>query len=171
VGVFPVLAAQIYGLRPSQTGIYLSVFLAGFALCAPLGGMLSDRLGRIRPILIGTVVYGLMLMLVGRVSAEMLYVVMAIGGLSGAVLYPPSIALVGDYAAPDQRGVAMAGFNLAGSIGYAAGPLIFGLLADYFDLLAPPVVAGLMCLAAALIAAPFLLRRERTTLRLEPGAE
>jgi len=171
VGQFPILAAQIYGLKPSQTGIYLSVFLAGFALFSPVGGVISDRLGRVRPMLLGTVVYGLMLMLVGRVSAEMLYVVMAIGGLSGAVLYPPSIALVGDYAGPGQRGVAMGGFNLAGSIGYAAGPLLFGLLADFYDLLAPPLVAGALCLLASLIAAPLLLRRERAALRLEPGAE
>jgi DHA1 family tetracycline resistance protein-like MFS transporter len=171
VGQFPILAAQIYGLKPSQTGIYLSVFLAGFALFSPVGGVISDRLGRVRPMLLGTIVYGLMLMLVGRVSAEMLYVVMAIGGLSGAVLYPPSIALVGDYAGPGQRGVAMGGFNLAGSIGYAAGPLLFGLLADFYDLLAPPLVAGGLCLLASLIAAPLLLRRERATLRLEPGAE
>jgi MFS transporter, DHA1 family, tetracycline resistance protein len=125
----------------------------------------------VRPMLLGTVVYGLMLMLVGRVSAEMLYVVMAIGGLSGAVLYPPSIALVGDYAGPGQRGVAMGGFNLAGSIGYAAGPLLFGLLADFYDLLAPPLVAGALCLLASVIAAPLLLKRERAALRLEPGAE
>lgn len=174
VGQFPILAAQVYGLTRSQTGIYLSVFLAGFALFSPLGGVLSDKLGRVRPMLIGTVIYGLMLLLVGRVSPEMLYVVMAIGGLSGAVLYPPSIALVGDYAAPGQRGVAMGGFNLAGSIGYAAGPLVFGLVADFSGILSQPILAGGLCLAASLVAAPFLLkreRRERSALRLEPGAE
>ncbi|MEO8288814.1 MAG: MFS transporter [Chloroflexota bacterium] len=162
VGQFPVLAAEVYGLTPSQTGIYLAVFLAGFALFSPLGGLLSDRFGRIKPMLLGTVVYGLTLMLVGRVGPEMLFVVMAVGGLSGAVLYPPSIALVGDYAAPSQRGIAMGGFNLAGSIGFAAGPLLFSLIADATDLLAPPIVAGLLCLVAAAIAAPLLLRRSRS---------
>ncbi len=161
VGQFPILAGEIYGLTPAQTGIYLAVFLAGFALFSPLGGLLSDRLGRIRPMLLGTVVYGLMLMLVGRVSPEMLYVVMAIGGLSGAVLYPPSIALVGDYAAPGQRGIAMGGFNLAGSIGFAAGPLLFSLIADATNLLVPPLVAGALCILAAGIAAPLLLQRMR----------
>jgi MFS family permease len=115
-----------------------------------------------------------MLLLVGQVSAEMLYVVMAIGGLSGAVLYPPSIAMVGDYAAPGQRGVAMGGFNLAGSIGYAAGPLLFGLIADYAGILAQPLVAGSLCLLTVAATAPLLLRRERrerTGLRLEPGSE
>lgn len=174
VGQFPILAAEVYGLTRGQTGAYLSVFLAGFALCSPLGGLLSDRLGRVRPMLIGTAIYGLMLLLVGRVSPEMLYVVMAIGGLSGAVLYPPSIALVGDYAAPGQRGVAMGGFNLAGSIGYAAGPLVFGLIADYAGILTQPLVAGGLCILAAVATAPLLLRREkreRGGLRLEPGAE
>jgi MFS transporter, DHA1 family, tetracycline resistance protein len=164
VGQFPVLATEIYGLKPSQTGAYLAAFLACFALFSPLGGLLSDRLGRVYPMLLGTVVYGLMLMLVGRVGPEMLYVVMMVGGLSGAVLYPPSIALVGDYAGPSQRGVAMGGFNLAGSIGFAAGPLLFSLIADASGLLASPLVAGGLCLLAAAVAAPLLLRRERASL-------
>jgi MFS family permease len=171
VGLFPVLAAQVYGLKPSQTGIYLAIFLICFALFSPLGGWLSDRLGRVRPMLLGTVVYGLMIMLIGRVSPEMLFAVMAIGGLSGAVLYPPSIALVGDYAGDDQRGVAMGGFNLAGSIGFALGPLVFSLVADGAGLLTAPMMAGGICLLAAGVAAPLLLRRERPALRLEPEAD
>jgi MFS family permease len=159
VGQFPVLAAQVYGLKASQTGIYLSVFLACFALFSPLGGLLSDRLGRFRPMLLGTLIYGLMIMFVGRAGPDLLYVVMAIGGLAGAVLYPPSIALVGDYAAPGQRATAMGGFNLAGSIGFAAGPLIFSLIADATDLLVPPLVAGGLCIFAAVLAAPLLLKR------------
>jgi MFS transporter, DHA1 family, tetracycline resistance protein len=168
IGQFPVLAAQIYGLAPSQTGVYLSVFLFCFAFFSPLGGLLSDRLGRVRPMLLGTVVYGLMLMLVGRVSPEMLFVVMAVGGLSGAVLYPPSIALVGDYAGPEQRGVAMGGFNLAGSIGFALGPVLFSLIADATNLLTPPLVAGALCLLAAAVSAPILLRRGRERPSLTP---
>ncbi len=85
---------------------------------------------------------------------------MALGGLSGPILYPPSVALVGDYASPGQRGVAMGGFNLAGSAGFAAGPLLFGLIADAYGLLAIPLVAGSLCLIVAAGAAPLLLRKE-----------
>jgi MFS family permease len=159
VGQFPVLAREVYNASPAQTGAYLSVFLACFALFSPLGGLLSDRLGRVRPMLLGTLIYGFTLMFVGRASPEMLYVVMAVGGLSGAVLYPPSIALVGDYAGRNQRGVAMGGFNLAGSIGFAAGPLLFSLIADASNLLVAPLVAGALCLLAVALSAPILLRR------------
>lgn len=165
VGQFPVLAAQVYGLDARERGIYLAVFLVCFALFSPLGGFLADKVDRFRPMLAATALYGLMLMLVGRAGPELLYAVMAIGGLSGAVLYPPSIALVGDYAGPGQRGVAMGGFNLAGSIGFAAGPLIFSLIADGFGLLAPPIVAGALCLVAAAVALPLLLRAERAAPR------
>jgi MFS family permease len=161
VGLFPVLAAQVYELSPAQTGIYLFVFLFCFALFSPLGGLLSDRLGRFRPMLLGTLIYGVMIMLIGRVGLDMLFVVMAVGGLAGAILYPPSIALVGDYAAPDQRGIAMGGFNLAGSIGFATGPLLFSLIADATNLLVPPLVAGALCILAAFLAVPLLLRRAR----------
>jgi MFS family permease len=159
VSQFPILADRVYGFGPAERGIYLMVFLFCFALFSPVGGMISDRFGRARPMLLGTVAYGLALMLVGRVGPEMLYAVMAFGGLCGAVLYPPSIALVGDYAGPGQRGIAMGGFNLAGSIGFAAGPLLFSLIADGLGILTPPLVAGLLCLLATAIAAPLMLGR------------
>ena len=158
ISQFPILADAIYGFSPSQRGIYLMVFLLCFALFSPVGGIIADRFGRARPMLLGTVAYGLMLMLVGRVGPDMLWAVMAFGGLCGAILYPPSIALVGDYAGPGQRGVAMGGFNLAGSIGFAAGPLLFSLIADGFGLLTPPIVAGLLCIVAA-AATPLLMGR------------
>ena len=161
VSQFSILAAEVYGLGPAGRGSYLGIFLICFALLSPLGGMLSDRFGRVLPILIGTTIYGLMIMLVGRVPAEPLYLVMVIGGISGAVLYPPSIAMVGDYAGPGQRGVAMGGFNLAGSIGYTVGPVLFGLVADRFGQLSTPLVAGGLCLLAVAIGAPILLRREQ----------
>ena len=162
VSQFSILAAEVYGLAPAGRGSYLGIFLICFALLSPLGGMLSDRYGRVLPILIGTTIYGLMIMLVGRVPLEPLYLVMAIGGICGAILYPPSIAMVGDYAGPGQRGVAMGGFNLAGSIGYTVGPLLFGLVADRFGQLSTPLVAGGLCLLAVAIGAPVLLRREQS---------
>jgi hypothetical protein len=53
----------------------------------------------------------------------------------------------------------MGGFNLAGSAGFAAGPVLFGLIADAYGLLATPLVAGFLCLLASAIAAPLLLRK------------
>lgn len=161
ISTFILLVKDVYKLDAAQAGIYLGIFLGCFALLSPLGGIISDRLGRARPMLIGTAVYGVTLLLIGRVGPELLYAVMALGGISGAILYPPSIALVGDYASPGQRGVAMGGFNLAGSTGFAAGPVLFGLIADAYGLLATPLVAGALCLVAAAAAAPLLLRRER----------
>jgi MFS family permease len=157
IGPFLLLMNEIYNLGPAERGIYLAVFLGCFALFSPLGGILSDRLGRALPIVIGTAIYGITLILIGRVSPEMLYLVMLIGGLSGAILYPPSIALVGDYAGASHRGVAMGGFNLAGSIGFAIGPVFFSLIADEWGILVPPLVAGGLCLLASAIAAPLLL--------------
>jgi len=160
ISTFILLVRDVYKFDPAQAGAYLGIFLGCFALFSPLGGILSDRLGRAKPMILGTAIYGITLLLIGRVAPEMLYAVMAIGGLSGAILYPPSIALVGDYASPGQRGVAMGGFNLAGSTGFALGPILFGLIADAYGLLATPLVAGALCLLAAAVAAPILLRKE-----------
>ena len=56
----------------------------------------------------------------------------------------------------------MGGFNLAGSIGFALGPVLFSLIADGWGALTPPLVAGGLCLLVSIGAAPFLLsHRER----------
>jgi MFS family permease len=169
IGPFLLLLNQVYGFDAAQRGIYLAVFLGCFALFSPLGGILSDKWGRAKPMLLGTFIYGVTLVLIGRVSPEMLYLVMLIGGLSGAVMYPPSIALVGDYAGPAHRGMAMGGFNLAGSIGFAIGPVLFSLIADGYGILTPPLVAGALCILAGAVAAPFLLRDKGFDIPLNEG--
>jgi DHA1 family tetracycline resistance protein-like MFS transporter len=48
----------------------------------------------------------------------------------GALMYPSSAALAGDLADPAKRGIAMGGFNLFGSLGFAVGPFIGGVIAE-----------------------------------------
>ncbi len=54
----------------------------------------------------------------------MLAVVMVLGGIMGALMYPPSAALAGDLANPAKRGTAMGEFNLFGSLRFAVGLFI-----------------------------------------------
>jgi MFS family permease len=71
-------------------------------------------------------------------------------------MYPPSAALAGDLANPAKRGTAMGGFNLFGSLGFAAGPFIGGLIADLYGFQASFTVAGLMVIVIALIFLPLI---------------
>ena len=45
-------------------------------------------------------------------------------GVLAAVMFPPAITLTAQLSDPRTRGSAMGGFNLAGSIGFAVGPIV-----------------------------------------------
>jgi MFS family permease len=68
------------------------------------------------------------------------------------------MALVTDLASDTARGTAMAGFNVFGSLGFLAGILVGGTVADEFGFLAAFVVAGALETGLALVSIPAFFR-------------
>lgn len=163
VGVFPIMLAMKYGMDSGTIGMYMAAFLIPFALLQYPLGAISDKIGRVPPLVVGSILYGITVANVGIVEPPMLAYIMIFGGIVGALMYPPSAALAGDLADPAKRGTAMGGFNLFGSLGFAAGPFIGGLIADKYSFQASFAVAGFTVIIIALIFLPFLIRigRER----------
>jgi MFS family permease len=79
-------------------------------------------------------------------------------GVLGALMSPATMALVTDLAGSDERGVTMAGFNAVGSLGFLAGILGGGWLAEQHGFDAAFLVAGGTELLLAAVALPALLR-------------
>ncbi|MFH0904435.1 MAG: MFS transporter [Methanobacteriota archaeon] len=161
VGVFPIMLAMEYGMNSGSIGMYMAAFLIPFALLQYPLGAISDKIGRVPPLIVGSILYGITVANVGIVEPPMLALVMIFGGIVGALMYPPSAALAGDLADPAKRGTAMGGFNLFGSLGFAAGPFMGGLIADKYGFQASFAVAGLTVIIIALIFLPFLIRMGR----------
>lgn len=123
VVLFPLYLAST-GAAPGRRGAYLALFLLPFALLQPVTGRLTERFGPYRPLVLGSLVYGLLLCAVGYAGRPLLASVMVLLGVLAAVMFPPSIALTAQLSDRASRGSAMGGFNLAGSLGFAAGPLV-----------------------------------------------
>ncbi len=160
VGVFPLMLAMKYGMDSGSIGMYMAAFLIPFALLQYPLGAISDKIGRAPPLIVGSMLYGIAVANVGIVEPPMLAVVMVLGGIVGALMYPPSAALAGDLANPAKRGTAMGGFNLFGSLGFATGPFIGGLIADRYGFQASFAVAGLTVIVIAMVFLPFLTYRK-----------
>jgi MFS family permease len=79
-------------------------------------------------------------------------------GVLGALVAPATMALVTDFAPTTERGVAMAGFNVAGSLGFLAGIVVGGTVADTYGYVPAFVVVGGLELAIALVAVPVFVR-------------
>lgn len=124
VVLFPLYLASIGVAEPAVRGRYLAYFLFPFALLQPLAGRLLERIGPYKPLLGGSLAYGILLCWVGYADLYTLSGVMVVLGALAAVMFPPAILLTARWSDPETRGSAMGGFNLAGSLGFAVGPLV-----------------------------------------------
>ncbi|MEY7850031.1 MFS transporter [Natrarchaeobius sp. A-rgal3] len=150
---------ETFGLSAGATGLLLACFFAPFALLQYPMGALSDRIGRAAPIVIGSLCYGVGILAVGAAPSVALAAVAMIAiGVLGALVSPTTMALVTDLAAEDERGLAMAGFNLAGSLGFLGGFLVGATVAGTFGYDLAFLVVGGLEIAIAIVAAPVFLR-------------
>ena len=122
-------------------------------------GKLSDRVGRVGPVALGSVAYGLAVagvFLAPSVAAT--GASMVVVGVFGALVAPATIALVTDTAAETEHGVAMGGFNVFGSLGFLVGVVGGATVAASAGFGAAFLVVAASEVGIAAVALPFLLR-------------
>jgi MFS family permease len=158
VFVFPAFMASTYDSSPGEIGMLMAALLIPFAALQYPFGKLSDKIGRGKPLVIGSLLYGLLMCFIGVSSKSMVIPLMACCGILAAMMFPPSIALIGDIAPPEKRGTATGGFNLFGSLGFAIGPLVGGYVAFHYGYMSSFIVGGLSEVIVAVITVPFILR-------------
>ncbi|WP_232703335.1 MFS transporter [Halobacterium wangiae] len=150
---------QEFGLGAGETGLTLALFFAPFALLQYPFGRLSDRIGRTLPIAAGSATYGLAVVGVGLAPTLLLAQGgMVVVGVLGALMAPATMALVTDVADDDERGVSMAGFNAAGSLGFLAGIVGGGWVAEQWGFADAFLLAGGAELVLAALALPALVK-------------
>jgi DHA2 family multidrug resistance protein-like MFS transporter len=153
----PSLAAD---LGPTSTELLwitdvYGFFLAGFLITM---GTLGDRIGRRRLLLIGAAAFGVMSVFAAfSTSVEMLIVSRALLGVAAATLAPSTLSLIRNmFLDPQQRTFAIGVWATSFSVGAALGPLLGGVLLEFFwwgsvFLLAVPVMALLLVLGPKLL--------------------
>ena len=72
-------------------------------------------------------------------------------GIGTAMVYPTLLAAVGDIARPSWRGAMVGVYRLWRDLGYVAGALLAGVLADAFGLAAAIGVIGVMTALSGVI--------------------
>jgi len=124
VVVFPLYLDTLGAGDAAVRGRYLALFLLPFALLQVFTGRMAEKTGPYRPLIFGSLAYGVVLTTVGYADLYLLWPVMIALGVFAAVMFPPAMLLTAQLAAPENRASAMGGFNLAGSLGFAVGPLV-----------------------------------------------
>jgi MFS transporter, DHA2 family, multidrug resistance protein len=153
----PAISAD---LRPSSAELLWIIDIYGFMVAGSLitMGTLGDRIGRRRLLMIGAAAFGVASVLAAlSTSPEMLIATRALLGLAGATLAPSTLSLIRNmFADPRQRTTAIAVWITSFSVGAAIGPLLGGLVLEFFwwgaaFLLAVPVIVLLLVLGPRLL--------------------
>jgi len=153
----PSLSAD---LQPSSAQLLWIVDIYGFLVAGSLitMGTLGDRIGRRRLLLTGAGAFGLSSLLAAfSTSASMLIASRALMGVAGATLAPSTLSLIFNmFRDAGQRSAAIGIWITSFSVGGAIGPVLGGVLLEYFwwgsvFLLALPVMALLLVLGPRLL--------------------
>jgi DHA2 family multidrug resistance protein-like MFS transporter len=123
-------------LKPSSVQLLWIIDIYGFLVAGSLitAGTLGDRIGRRRLLLIGAAFFGAASILAAfSKSAGMLIATRALLGVAGATIAPSTLSLIRNmFLDPRQRTTAISVWIMSFSLGGAIGPLIGGLMLEYF---------------------------------------
>ncbi|HUO96703.1 MAG TPA: TCR/Tet family MFS transporter [Steroidobacteraceae bacterium] len=154
--VLPVLPNLIkgfqagdYGLAALTYGVFATAWSLMQFVFSPLLGVLSDRFGRRRVLLISLTGLGLDYLLMALApNLAWLFVGRVISGITAAS-YSTASAYIADVTPPDKRAASFGYIGAAWGIGFVVGPALGGILGHY-NLRAPFWVAAGLTLANAL---------------------
>lgn len=142
-------------LKPTSAQLLWIIDIYGFMVAGFLVtmGTLGDRIGRRKILMIGSAVFGVFsIMAAFSKTPEMLILSRALLGIGGATLGPSTLSLIFSmFQDPKERSKAIGLWISAFSAGSAMGPILGGVLLEYFwwgsvFLLAVPVMALLLIL-------------------------
>ena len=143
---------EAFGVDAAQAGLTLALFFVPFAVLQYPVGSLSDRIGRFVPVVVGSVLYGVTIIAVVLAPTYGIAAgLMVLVGICGALVSPTTMALVTDIVPATERGAAMGGFNVFGSLGMLSGFIIGGTVTELYGYLPAFVAAGGLEIAIATV--------------------
>ncbi len=172
--IFPILPHLLQDVTQTQdiafyVGLMTALYAAMQFVFAPVLGALSDTIGR-RPVLLislagAAINYAIMAF---APSLTLLLIGRAIAGLTSANMSVAS-AYITDISPADQRARRFGLFNAMFGAGFIIGPVLGGLLGDYW--LRLPFIAAAVLNACNLLLALFVLPESRTLESRTPSCQ
>ncbi len=156
--VMPVMPFYIekLGAGGRELGWLMATYSLMQLICAPLWGIISDRIGRKPVLTIGVLGYAITLFLFGLATQFwMLFVARTLSGILSSATMPTAMAYIGDNAPQKERSSGMGQLGAAMGVGIVVGPLVGGFLSA--DSLALPFFIGAGLAFAAFLLVIFIL--------------
>jgi len=152
--ILPFFLQMELGVQPELRGMVLGIFALPFIILQYPVGKLSDKIGRYRLLVFGSIGNGIMLVLTGYLGSYGIFIIILaffMIGICNGLTGPPAMALIGDIVEKEDNPVGIGFFNLLGNIGVIIGPLIGGILINYTNFTIAFSVAGLIEILSLLV--------------------
>nr|WP_238352566.1 MFS transporter [Kribbella solani] len=121
------------GATPGQLQWAIGIYSLLFATALFLAGALGDRYGHRTVLMLGLLIFGIASAWAAWATGPTaLILARATMGLGGALIMPPSMAIIGWTFPPQRRAAAIAVWGSSAGVGVAVGPVLGGLLIDHF---------------------------------------
>ncbi len=158
ITLFPVFLDETFGFEAGMRGMYLGIFFLPFALLQYPFGRLTDKWGPLPFILMGSAMYGVIMVLITHLQPVPIAVAMVLLGALAAAMLPASLVLVGALSRPETYGRAMGIFNALGSVGFAAGLMLSAVFADIWNYDIAYLIGGLSVIVVVVFTTGPLLK-------------
>jgi len=147
------LYVKILGMGASHVGVSLVAFAVMFIILQFPSGAISDKAGRLMPIVAGLSLGMISMVLLPLAKTFLLLVtVMALYGVAFGILFPSVSALVTDHTSPEERGLATGIFHALLTAGVATGAPIMGWVGGMVGVeLGLKFSSGIMALALIVV--------------------
>lgn len=162
--VYSILAIYMssIGLTKSQVGFLYTAGATAGAIGAPLWGMLADRFGRKKILILSMAGFAFVFLGYALSSSYGQLFIIQIGeGLSWGAMGSAAAALIADLVSQEERGKAMGIYNMTWNLGWVIGPTMGGLLSDHIGFTTTFIVCTVLTLVGFVLAVFFIPGRVR----------
>ncbi len=154
---FLSIYAQDFGASDTEVGMMVGVFALARVATSPLGGWMADRVGRKPSMVFGMLMYCVVMFLFGIArNVPELFLYRGLQGAASGLVWPVAMTYVGDVVPEEDRSKAMALFSITFATGMAVGPILGGVISNYYSLNVAFFFTAVISLASAVLLFFFL---------------
>ncbi|MEV5432469.1 MFS transporter [Streptomyces sp. NPDC052701] len=129
-----VALAAYFGLDSGQTGLFTTVTLVVSAIGGALAGVLADRIGRVKALMLTVITYAVFTVACGFApDYETLLVFRALQGLGFGGEWAVGAILVAEYASAGHRGRTLGAVQSSWAVGWALAAIVYTLVFSLVD--------------------------------------
>ncbi|WP_327693573.1 MFS transporter [Streptomyces sp. NBC_00459] len=129
-----VALSAYFGLNSGQTGLFTTVTLVVSAVGGAGAGVLADRIGRVKALMITVITYAVFTVACGFApNYETLLVFRALQGLGFGGEWAVGAILVAEYASPKHRGRTLGAIQSSWAVGWGLAVVVYTVVFSFLD--------------------------------------